>query len=266
MPGGFPFQDQPPSFSLKTVLNSADITSGNLFPASGGGRYMMRPNRVKSENFKGVYIQKSALTQDDEAYYILYRDKNRRLFWEKVGWKNEGYTEEEAFNIRSARINEIRLSKGLPVQESELMGETVIRQKRTGISNGEGIRLRSFIAGIELCRTTVLKDLRVHELYLILLAIENNGISLKEFRKLLQLPPGAVSRNVRKLGFHMIQRPDGRWKDTGLEMLEVYRDPKCRRYKKVKLTKRGKQFAEKLKQVLAADEVLVKPMAPPEKG
>jgi DNA-binding MarR family transcriptional regulator len=64
----------------------------------------------------------------------------------------------------------------------------------------------------------------------------------------------------------MIQRPDGRWKDTGLEMLEVYRDPKCRRYKKVKLTKRGKQFAEKLKQVLAADEVLVKPMAPPEKG
>jgi len=223
---------------------------------------MMKANRVKSEKFQGVYIQKPASKQDDEAYYILYRDKNRRLFWEKVGWKNEGYTEEEAFKIRSARVNEIRLSKGLPVQKPALRGETVIRKKRTGISNREGIRLRSFIAGIELCRTTVLKDLRVHELYLILLAIENNGISLKEFRKLLQLPPGAVSRNLRKLGFHMIQRPDGRWKVTGVEMLDVYRDPKCRRYKKVKLTERGKEFAEKLKQVLATGEVPVRPMAP----
>jgi hypothetical protein len=208
----------------------------NLLPASRGGRYMMRANRVKSEKFQGVYIQKSGLKQDDEAYYILYRDKNRRLFWEKVGWKNDGYTEEEAFKVRSARIKEIQLSKGSPVQRPELRGETVIRKKRTGISNREGISLRLFIAGIELCRTTVLKDLRVHELYLILLAIETNGIRLKEFRKLLQLPPGAVSRNVRKLGFHMIQRPDGRWRDSGVEMIEVYRDPKCRRYKKVKLT------------------------------
>jgi DNA-binding MarR family transcriptional regulator len=221
---------------------------------------MMRANRVKSEKFQGVYIQKPVSKQDDEAYYILYRDKNRRLFWEKVGWKNEGYTEEEAFKIRSARVNEIRLSKGLPVQKPALRGETVIRKKRTGISNREGIRLRSFIAGIELCRTTVLKDLRVHELYLILLAIENNGISLKEFRKLLQLSPGAVSRNVRKLGFHMIQRPDGRWRDSGVEMLEVYRDPKCRRYKKVKLTKRGKEFVEKLKHVLATGEVPLRPI------
>jgi DNA-binding MarR family transcriptional regulator len=227
---------------------------------------MMRPNRVKSEKFRGVYIHKSVLKQDDEAYYILYRDKNRRLFWEKVGWKNEGYTEEEAFKIRSARINEIRLAKGLPVQRPELRGEMVIRQKRTGISNGEGIRLKSFIAGIELCRTMELKDLRVQELYLILLAIENNGISLKEFRKLLQLPPGAVNRNIRKLGFHMIQRPDGRWKDTGVEMLDVYRDPKCRRYKKVKLTERGRQFGEKLKRVLTTGEVPVKPVAPQESG
>lgn len=225
---------------------------------------MMRANRVKSEKFKGVYIQKSALIQDDEAYYILYQDKNGRKFWEKVGWKNEGYTEEEAFKIRLARVNEIRLSKRLPAQKPALMGETVVRRKRTGISNREGIRLRSFIAGIELCRTTVLKDLRVHELYLILLAIENNGIKLKEFRKLLQLSPGAVSRNVRKLGFHMIQRHDGRWRDSGVEMLEVYRDPECRRYKKVKLTKQGKQFAEKLKRVLATGEVPVKPKAPHE--
>ena len=222
---------------------------------------MMRANMVKSEKFQGVYIQKSASKQDDEAYYILYRDKNRRLFWEKVGWKNEGYTEEEAFKVRSARINEIQLSKGLPVQKPELRGETIIRQKRTGISNREGISLRLFIAGIELFRTLTLKGLRMQELYMILLAIENNGISLKEFRKLLQLPPGAVSRNVRKLGFHMIQRPDGRWRDTGMEMLEVYRDPKCRRYKKVKLTKRGKEFAEKLKHVLATGEVLVGPIA-----
>jgi DNA-binding MarR family transcriptional regulator len=49
-------------------------------------------------------------------------------------------------------------------------------------------------------------------------------------------------------------------------MIEVYRDPKCRRYKKVKLTKQGKQFAEKLKQVLATGEVPVKSVAPHESG
>jgi DNA-binding MarR family transcriptional regulator len=49
-------------------------------------------------------------------------------------------------------------------------------------------------------------------------------------------------------------------------MLEVYRDPKCRRYKKVKLTKRGKEFAEKLKHVLATGEVPVGPTVSQKSG
>jgi len=68
----------------------------------------MRPKKVKSEKYLGVYIQKSAVREDDEVYYIGYRDQHGRAYYEKVGWKNEGYTEEEASKVRSARIHEIR--------------------------------------------------------------------------------------------------------------------------------------------------------------
>jgi hypothetical protein len=62
----------------------------------------------------------------------------------------------------------------------------------------------------------------------------------------------------------MQQDLDGKWRDAGLELIEIYRHPTTPRLKRVYLTERGKQFAEKLKRVLATGEVPVRPMAPQE--
>jgi DNA-binding MarR family transcriptional regulator len=270
----------------------------------------MRTKKVKSRQFHGVFILHSSVREGDECYYIRYKDKHGRSYNEKVGWKNEGYTEEEAFKVRAARIHEIRHPNELPLQKAEISesnptkktlpegeqfrehmdqisrllagmkldwlepyiytamglfkgfaspqvqatgkeGETGNRQKRVSLSKGEGMGLQAFKAGIELFRNEIFRELPLQQLYMILLAIENQGISLKDFRKLVGLPSGSVSRNIRKLGLTMQQDLDGKWKDTGYELVEVYRPSTGPKLKRVYLTERGKQFAEKLHQVLS---------------
>lgn len=285
----------------------------------------MRNRVVKSKKFHGVFLHFSNIREDDECYYIKFSDRNGRCYHERVGWKNEGYTEEEAANIRAARIHEIRHGKELPVPKPELLDTNPTKTSLLGgdqfkehtdqisrllfemklgwlepyiytamglfkglehpkvrdaeksaengggqhsqsLSNGEAMSLQAFKAGIELCRQLLFRELRVQELYMLLLAIDNEGIGLKDFQELVGLPTATVSRNVRKLGFTMEQGLDGKWKDTGYELVNVIRCPNDRRIKRLYLTEKGKQFAVKLKQTLSTGQVPSNSMLVPEAG
>jgi len=281
----------------------------------------MRPKKVKSEKYLGVYIQKSAVREDDEVYYIGYRDQHGRAYYEKVGWKNEGYTEEEASKVRSARIHEIRHRKELPIQKPEIsdsnpakkaspegerfkehidqISRLLVEMKldwlepylytaiglfkgfappqpsnagtepdndpETGSPNEwQGLSLEAFMAGIELFRNEISRELSLQDIHMLLLAIANDGISLKEIREIVGLTPGTISRNLKKFGLTKNQGLDGSWKGVGHDMIESYRSSNCLKMKRVSLTERGKEFAEKLERVLATGEVPVRPMAPQE--
>ena len=274
----------------------------------------MRMKRVKSKQYLGVIIHQSSVREGDECYYIKYTDKHGRTYNEKVGWKNEGYTEEEAFKVRAARIHEIRHSKELPVQKPEIsdsnptkntmpegeqfrehmdqisrllagmkldwlephiytaMGlfkgfappqlqgtgrEVAIDQgrRRSSLNKGKDMSFQAFKAAIELFRNEIFRELPLQQLYMILLAIENDGISLKDFRKLVGLPSGTVTKNIKKLGLEMRQDLEGKWKDAGYGLVEVYRPSTGPKIKKLYLTERGKQFAEKLLGVLSTGKL-----------
>ena len=70
--------------------------------------------KIRSKKFVGVYIYKSQVRTKDECYYINYRAKGR-LINEKVGWKSEGYTQDQANEVRIYPICEGFLSPSKPV-------------------------------------------------------------------------------------------------------------------------------------------------------
>ena len=69
--------------------------------------------KVKSNKYTGVYIYHSKMRAGEECYYINYRAKGKSIN-EKVGWKSEGYTQEEASVIRADRIHAVRHGEELP--------------------------------------------------------------------------------------------------------------------------------------------------------
>jgi len=274
----------------------------------------MRTKKVKSRQYHGIFIYQSSVRQGDECYYIRYKDKHGRNYNERVGWKSEGYTEDEAFKVRAARIHEIRHSKELPVQKPEISDSNPTKntmpegeqfrehmdqisrllagmkldwlephiytamglfkgfappqlqgsgrevatdqgRRRSSLNKGKDMSFQAFKAAIELFRNEIFRELPLQQLYMILLAIENDGISLKDFRKLVGLPSGTVTKNIKKLGLEMRQDLEGKWKDAGYGLVEVYRPSTGPKIKKLYLTERGKQFAEKLLGVLSTGKL-----------
>ncbi len=57
-------------------------------------------------------------TIPDVCYYINYK-LDGKLFWEKVGWISEGYSDKLASHIRSERIRSIRHGEELPQQKQK---------------------------------------------------------------------------------------------------------------------------------------------------
>lgn len=93
-----------------TVLTRYDLkVASNIFMSS---------KRTKTK-YVGVYyrIADSRRGLDgklDRCYEILYKKKGKNI-WEKIGWKSEGYTAEDAVRIRGQRVKAIRhpeLGKG----------------------------------------------------------------------------------------------------------------------------------------------------------
>lgn len=64
--------------------------------------------RVKKQGFTGIYYRESSSKRfrgkPDKCFYYVYRDKNRKLHWIKVGWLSEGYTMEIARDQRQKQL------------------------------------------------------------------------------------------------------------------------------------------------------------------
>lgn len=77
--------------------------------------------RIKSQ-YIGVYFRygKDRMCPDgkpDKCYDITYKDaKSGRVIFEKVGWRSEGYTVQDALDLRGERVRKLR--------HPELFGET----------------------------------------------------------------------------------------------------------------------------------------------
>lgn len=67
--------------------------------------------RADPTRWPGVYLYESQerkhLGKPDACYVIAYRI-DRKLRWEKVGWKSEGYTPQVASEVRANRMKQIR--------------------------------------------------------------------------------------------------------------------------------------------------------------
>jgi integrase len=76
--------------------------------------------KIKSKKFQGVYIYPSKDRPGDECYYINYRDLHGKVVNEKVGWKSEGYTQDQANTVRVERVHAARHGKELPGKSSPI--------------------------------------------------------------------------------------------------------------------------------------------------
>jgi DNA-binding MarR family transcriptional regulator len=73
-----------------------------------------------------------------------------------------------------------------------------------------------------------------------------DGVPMQEIEKALDMGQATVSRNVAKLGQGL--NAD----EPGARLLEAYEDPFWRRRKLVRLTERGRKFADQISSILEA--------------
>lgn len=89
--------------------------------------------RIKTQ-YIGVYFRygKNRMCPDgkpDKCYDIIYKDRNGKVIFEKVGWRSEGYTVQDALDLRGERVRKIR--------HPELFGEASPPPLPSGITVDE---------------------------------------------------------------------------------------------------------------------------------
>lgn len=85
-------------------------------------------SRILSQDFEGVYFRDSTDPnrifngKPDRAYSICYRDENGIKRFPTVGWRSQGFTERQAFNMRIEIINKITEEKRIKKIHGETSG------------------------------------------------------------------------------------------------------------------------------------------------
>ena len=86
----------------------------------------MSSKYVKVKKYHGVYTYESERNtyhgKPDICYYINYK-QDGKLYWEKVGWKSQGYSAQLASNIRNERIRQVRHGAMPEVQQKNTFGK-----------------------------------------------------------------------------------------------------------------------------------------------
>jgi DNA-binding MarR family transcriptional regulator len=126
-----------------------------------------------------------------------------------------------------------------------------VSKKQATQKRGKTMILDSFKAGIELFRNEVFNELPLQQMYMLLLVMDNEVINQQDFQDLISMPAGSVSRNLAKLGSKIVEDRDGNMVDVGYGLIQIYPDPTDPKKNTVHLTKKGKEFADKLKLVLS---------------
>lgn len=80
-----------------------------------------KKRKKEPEKFIGVQERPSNKRMNngrpDICYFIYYRNKDRRLIGEKVGWASEGYTPKLASIVRGERLRSVRHGEELPSEK-----------------------------------------------------------------------------------------------------------------------------------------------------
>lgn len=89
----------------------------------------MKENVRKPTRYTGVYQLESTLRRydgkPDLCFYITYKQLDGKKVWEKLGWRSEKMTASLANDIRSDRMQQIRLGEeAIPVQRRKESGMT----------------------------------------------------------------------------------------------------------------------------------------------
>jgi DNA-binding MarR family transcriptional regulator len=112
------------------------------------------------------------------------------------------------------------------------------------VKNGGKMRMstevRSFMTGVDVFRKGF-KEMKSQQIYMLLLVAEREGIDQIDFQKILGAPAGTVSRNLSRLG--IMTKDD---KDFGYRLIDVLPNPHNSRSNQVFLSKKGREFIEKL--------------------
>jgi integrase len=100
------------------------------------------PDLTKVKSLKGVFYRESVKAKyrgnPDKCYYVLYKDSQRKLHREKVGWTSEGYSAQKASHIRSERIRTLRHGDELPKKKlPELTFGQVWKKYEAWLENGK---------------------------------------------------------------------------------------------------------------------------------
>ena len=78
----------------------------------------MPNNLVRTGTQPGIYYRESSTKRHrgkpDRCYYVVYKDKSKKVIREKVGWASEGYTAALADQVRAERIRALRHGNELP--------------------------------------------------------------------------------------------------------------------------------------------------------
>lgn len=112
------------------------------------------------------------------------------------------------------------------------------------------MEIKQFMKGIHFIRNAIHKDIAFPQLTIFLIVAENKGITQGELAQKLKIPKGTVSRNVIKLGDHIIQNAQGNWVQKGYDLVEQIPDKYDSRANACYLTKRGRQVYNDLKEAI----------------
>jgi len=108
--------------------------------------------------------------------------------------------------------------------------------------------LKNIYRIVEIVRKEINKDLPIQQLALYLLVANRPGISMTEICRVLNMPQGSVSRNVKQLGCYL-ERRNGHEVVKGLDLLRTAPDPESHCRLLVFLTCRGQELASQFQSV-----------------
>ena len=114
--------------------------------------------------------------------------------------------------------------------------------------------LSTLIEVMDLLRKRLHKDIPLQQIALLFAVAENPGITMPELMKVLNMPQGSISRNVKALSGY-VGRQEGEVVSRGYDMLRTAPDPNHPRVRACFLTERGEGLIRDLGLVLRTGRV-----------
>ncbi|ATD82369.1 MULTISPECIES: tyrosine-type recombinase/integrase [Desulfovibrio] len=114
--GKFVFEEAGRRSEGYTVEDAVELREkrihGIIRPESDATALLQTGKRIKTQ-YTGVYFRhgKGRMCQDgkpDKCYDITYQDADGKFVFEKVGWRSEGYTVQDAVDLRGKRVRKNR--------------------------------------------------------------------------------------------------------------------------------------------------------------